>query len=99
MEGKFTGRPRSCLPTRGAPPPAADALNELLCAAGIDERFITLSLSLLDLQAHELTVCSAGHLPLLIRRADGRVEEVGAEIIGYPLGIMDDSIYEQTQVK
>ena len=38
-------------------------------------------------------------MPVLVRRADGRVEEVGKEISGVPLGIMDDSDYEQTEVQ
>lgn len=99
MMAKFSGDTRYCILTENAPAPAADALNQLLCAAGIEEKFITMSLNILDLAAHQLTLCSAGHLPVMIRRADGRVEEVGGEIIGFPLGIMDDSIYQQTQVE
>ena len=73
-------------------------LNNLLCAAGIDEKFITLSLSVLDLEQPPLTLCSAGHLPLLLRRADGTVEEIGEDIAGFPLGIMPDVDYQQAEV-
>jgi serine phosphatase RsbU (regulator of sigma subunit) len=38
-------------------------------------------------------------MPLIVRRADGRVEEVGKEISGTPLGIMDDTEYQQTEVQ
>ena len=36
---------------------------------------------------------------MIIRRADGRAEEVGQEVSGLPLGIMEDSVYEQTEVQ
>ena len=36
---------------------------------------------------------------MIIRRADGRAEEVGQEVSGLPLGIMEDSVYEQTEIQ
>ena len=35
----------------------------------------------------------------MIRRADGQVEEVGEDIAGFPLGIMPESDYQQTEVQ
>ncbi|MFO0952242.1 MAG: SpoIIE family protein phosphatase [Isosphaeraceae bacterium] len=99
MMAKFSGDTRYCILTENAPAPAANELNTLLCAAGIEEKFITLSLSVLDLDRKRLTLCSAGHLPVLVRRADGRVEEIGEDIAGFPLGIMPDSDYKQTEVQ
>jgi phosphoserine phosphatase RsbU/P len=98
MMAKFSGDTRYCILTEGAPAPAADALNDLLCDAGIEERFITLSLCVLDLNKHELNLCSAGHPPIHIRRVDGTVEEVGEESAGFPLGIVPRSTYQQIQV-
>jgi phosphoserine phosphatase RsbU/P len=98
MMAKFSGDTRYCILTEGAPAPAADALNDLLCAAGIDERFITLSLCVLDLSKHELNVCSAGHPPIYLRRANGTVEEVGEDAAGFPLGIVPRTTYHQVQV-
>ena len=51
---------------------------------------MTMSLSLLDLETSRVTLCSAGHPPLILRRADGEVEELGEDIAGFPLGIMPD---------
>ena len=49
MMAKFSGDTRYCMTTKPSPAAAADELNNLLCAAaGIDEKFITLSLSVLD---------------------------------------------------
>ena len=77
---------------------AAIELNHLLFSAGIDEKFITLSLSVLDIGKRSLAVCSAGHPPIMIRRAGGKVEEVGEEIAGFPLGIMPGSDYRHREV-
>jgi serine phosphatase RsbU (regulator of sigma subunit)/pSer/pThr/pTyr-binding forkhead associated (FHA) protein len=98
MMAKFSGDTRYCILTENAPAPAANELNSLLCAAGIEEKFITLSLSVLDATRRQLTLCSAGHLPVLVRRGDGRVEEIGEEIAGFPLGIIPESDYQQAVI-
>ncbi len=98
MMAKFSGDTRFCVSTEGSPQMAIEKLNNLLCAAGIDEKFMTMSLSLLDLERNRITFCSAGHPPLFLRRADGRVEELGEDISGFPLGIMPDWQYKQLEV-
>jgi phosphoserine phosphatase RsbU/P len=99
MMAKFSADTRYCILAADAPAPTATCLNNLLCAAGIEDKFITLSLCVLDAPARKLTLTSAGHTPVLIRHADGQVEEVGHEVSGIPLGIMEDSVYEETQVQ
>ncbi|MBV8610204.1 MAG: SpoIIE family protein phosphatase [Singulisphaera sp.] len=98
MMAKFSGDTRFCLLSQSSPGAAAAELNRLLYAAGIEEKFITLSLGVIDLARRCLTLASAGHLPLLVRRADGRVEEIGEEITGFPLGILPESSYRQLEV-
>jgi len=98
MMAKFSGDTRFCTLTQESPGKAANELNHLLYAAGIEEKFITLSLSVLDITTRKLTLASAGHLPLLIRRAGGTVEEIGEDITGFPLGIMDNANYQETEV-
>jgi sigma-B regulation protein RsbU (phosphoserine phosphatase) len=97
MMAKFSGDTRYCIHTEPSPAAAANALNRLLLNAGIEEKFITLSLGVLDLERRHLLFCSAGHPPLLVRRADGTVEELGDEIAGLPLGIMPDMDYRQAE--
>ena len=63
-------------------------LNTALCETGIDERFITLSLLVLEVNTGQLKLCSAGHPPVILRRADGTVEELGKDVGGFPLGIV-----------
>jgi sigma-B regulation protein RsbU (phosphoserine phosphatase) len=99
MMAKFSGDTRYCILTENAPGPAANELNSLLCAAGIDEKFITLSLSVLDVARRRLTLASAGHLAIMIRRVAGHVEEIGEDITGFPLGIVPESDYGQTEIE
>lgn len=98
MMAKFSGDTRYCILTESAPGPAADALNSLLYAAGLDEKFITLSLGVLHLPSRVWTFCSAGHLPPLLRKKSGEIVELGNEIAGFPLGIMPESQYRQSEV-
>jgi serine phosphatase RsbU (regulator of sigma subunit)/pSer/pThr/pTyr-binding forkhead associated (FHA) protein len=98
MMAKFSGDTRFCLVTEPTPAAACNRLNQLLCHAGFEERFITLCLGTLDLTARSFTFSSAGHLPVLVRRADGQVEEFGELISGFPLGIVGDATYEETTI-
>ncbi|RUL85828.1 SpoIIE family protein phosphatase [Tautonia sociabilis] len=99
MMAKFSGNTRYCILTEPSPARAVGVLNDQLCEAGLEERFITLSLGLLDLPSGLLTIASAGHPPLLIRRAGGKVEEVGADISGFPLGIIPGFEYQERAVQ
>jgi serine phosphatase RsbU (regulator of sigma subunit) len=98
MMAKFSGDTRYCILTENAPSDAANELNSLLFSAGIEEKFITLSLSVLDPDRRTLSITSAGHPPVLIRRSNGTVEEIGDEISGFPLGIVPECDYRQVEV-
>jgi serine phosphatase RsbU (regulator of sigma subunit) len=99
MMAKFSGDTRLCMMAENAPAAAATRLNRAVCAAEIEDKFITLGLCVLDAPTRKLTLTSAGHTPILIRRADGRVDEVGQEVVGVPLGVMEDSVYQETEVQ
>jgi len=71
-----------------------ERLNRNLCTGRTEERFITFLLALLDGQQHELTVVNAGHMDPIVRRSDCRIEVIGEEQKGPPLGIMEDRMYE-----
>jgi len=55
-------------------------------------------LAVLDPQTHLLTLVNAGHLPPLLRRTDGTVEQVGSEACGLPLGIGPASPFVETTI-
>ncbi len=57
--------------------------------------FVTLLYLTLDLDTGVVTFANAGHLPLLIRRAIGKVEAVVGDA-GPPLGIIDNIAYNDS---
>ena len=98
MMAKFSGDTRYSILTKPSPAAAAGELNQTLCDAGIDEKFITMSLNVLNVAENRVTLASAGHPPVIVRRADGSIEEVGETISGFPLGIMPGVEYGQTDL-
>ena len=95
---KFSGDTRHHLQSEGSPAAAAVVLNNMLCETGIEERFVTLSLAELDCHKGSVRLCSAGHPPVLRRRADGLIEELGKEIRGLPLGVVPGATYREIEV-
>jgi sigma-B regulation protein RsbU (phosphoserine phosphatase) len=73
---------------------AVAAINLHMCNKAVDGRFVTYVLIVIDLKTHEMTGVFAGHMPPLIRTANGDVEEFGAEAIGIPIGVLEDFSYE-----
>lgn len=96
---KFCGDNRTFVLTEGKPAEAAARLNEQFLNSGIEEKFITLSLSFLDPTTSRLTFCSAGHMPLLVRRANGAVEELGADACGLPIGVDFEAAYREFEIE
>jgi serine phosphatase RsbU (regulator of sigma subunit) len=99
MIAKLWCNTRYCIFTENSPASAANELNKLMYSAGVEEKWINLSLSVLDVPARTLTLTSAGNLPVMIRRADGTVDEIGKEFSGFPLGIIAQPDYKQTVVR
>jgi sigma-B regulation protein RsbU (phosphoserine phosphatase) len=64
----------------------------------IGESFATMMVAVIDGDRHELSVASAGSLPLLLRRSNGRIEAVGEDVCGLPLGIERGQTYETVAV-
>jgi serine phosphatase RsbU (regulator of sigma subunit) len=98
MMAKFSGDTKFCISTEESPQLAIEKLNNIFCDAGIDEKFMTMSLGVLDIERSRVTFCSAGHPPLFLRRANGTVEELGEDISGFPLGVTPDWQYSQIEV-
>ena len=78
---------------------AAADLNGQLRDYDLEEMFITLCLGVLEIAPRRFTYCSAGHPLPLIRRADGRIEELTADGSGVPLGIMPDAEYRHVSLE
>jgi serine phosphatase RsbU (regulator of sigma subunit) len=62
-------------------------------------RFITLFFGVYDLRTGVLEFVNAGHLPPILRRASGRLQEVGsAETSGLALGMFEEAQYQTARV-
>jgi phosphoserine phosphatase RsbU/P len=77
----------------GNPAQVVAQLNDDLCATLTEDRFVTFLLAVVDGERHELTAVNAGHCCPLVRRSDGRVEVIGQEQAGLPLGITSGAPY------
>jgi serine phosphatase RsbU (regulator of sigma subunit) len=80
------------------PEEAVRIANRALAAGNSSCRFITLLIAVFDVATNRLTYVRAGHLPPLLRRASGGLEELDSAG-GLPLGLMDDAAYTSATVE
>ncbi|GAC1469914.1 MAG: hypothetical protein NVSMB9_14320 [Isosphaeraceae bacterium] len=73
----------------------AGRLNHYIYDADI--RYVTFLLIFVDTRTHRLNAVNCGHLCPLIRRADGAVERLGDSEAGLPLGVIRETIYQETE--
>jgi sigma-B regulation protein RsbU (phosphoserine phosphatase) len=71
----------------------AGRINSYLAGATADNRFATFAMVSVDPDG-EVRAVNAGHIPVLIRRTDGTIEEITSS--GLPLGILEMANYEET---
>lgn len=72
-------------------------LNARLAAGGTEDIFVTLLFMKLETDTKRLTISNAGHLPPVVRRGqDGTVLRL-EESLNYPLGVLDDTEFEQSE--
>ena len=79
-----------------APTEVLSQINRHFYDSGIQNRFVTMVLAEIDPGAHRLTIADAGHPSPLVRRADGRVEELECPGAGPPLGVLRDASFGST---
>ena len=85
--------------TTSDPAEALTGLNKDIASSGLGHRFITFVLMVLEPETGVITVVNAGHLPPLLRRAEGTVEMVAKKESGLPLGIVPDQEYKSVRVR
>jgi phosphoserine phosphatase RsbU/P len=98
LMAKLMAETRYALFSEPLPAAAITRLNERLSQSNL-QRFVTMVLVVLDSRENRGVIVNAGHMAPLHRRADGRVEEPGAEIAGLPLGVTDALGYEQCEIE
>ena len=94
LMAKLVAEVRLFLLTEPEPTRVVERLNRHFAGDGFADRFVTFLLVVLDAESHEFRVVNAGHMPPILRRADGRVEAMDGEAAGVPLAILDDGRYE-----
>lgn len=77
---------------------AMSGLNAEIASSGLGHRFITFVTAVVDHKKHEITICNAGHLPPLLRRADGTVESLALAESGMPLGVAASQEFRESVV-
>lgn len=77
---------------------AMTGLNKEMASSGLGFRFITCVIAILNQETHELTIANAGHMPPLIRHANGEVEPIAKGVGGLPLGVIPDQVFAETIV-
>ncbi len=73
---------------------AINAINDHMCDSGAGDRFVTYVLAFVDTKNHEVVLSNAGHMPPIIRRADGTIEQFDKELSGTAIGMFPDYAYE-----
>ncbi len=98
LMARLSSEVRWLVRTCSEPARVVERLNRSLCEYGASERFVTFLLIRLDGRRHTLTVVNAGHMPPLVRRADGKIEVVGDRQAGLPLGVMAEVRYRSSRI-
>lgn len=73
---------------------AIGAINDHMCDSGVEGRFVTYVLCIVDTKNHEVVLANAGHMPPIIRRANGTIERFDEELSGPPICVVDGYPYE-----
>jgi sigma-B regulation protein RsbU (phosphoserine phosphatase) len=76
-----------------APERATELVNRSLSRQNDNCMFVTFCLATLDTGTYALNLVRAGHVPPLIRRADGRIERLRSAG-GLPLGLDEDVVFK-----
>ncbi len=73
---------------------AMAVVNREICEASVDSAFVTLALCIIDPTTHRISVANAGHMSPLFLRRNGAIDKpAGADVTGFPFGIVEDCPY------
>jgi len=96
LMARLSAETRYCLVSEASPIDAVQRLNHVFSDTTWEGRFVTLVLTVLDPLRHELTIVNAGHLPPLLRHANGSVQSLTESETQWPLGVDDRTVYPQS---
>lgn len=90
---------RFSLASEKSPAAAVSRANHTFAQHDWADRFVTMIVVVVDPKTNQATLVNAGHMPPFLRRATGDVVEVGDEIAGLPIGVIDDFEYESLDIE
>jgi sigma-B regulation protein RsbU (phosphoserine phosphatase) len=92
---RLMGEFRASVSHRADPEGVMQVLNELLCQRNVQlTSFVTIQYLVLDMARRHIHFICAGHPPILLCHADGRIEQLG-KVSNVPLGIDATFTYRQ----
>lgn len=71
-------------------------LNDSIASESTGGLFVTLTYAIFDLAAMRMTISSAGHLPVVVARPDGRTELLEADG-GMPIGVLPEAPFANSE--
>jgi serine phosphatase RsbU (regulator of sigma subunit) len=95
LTAKLSSEARYCLASEPTPAAAVTRLNANFSASGWEDHFITIVVAVLELETHQVCLVNGGHMAPFLRSAEGRIEEVGSDEAGLPIGVDADYQYSQ----
>jgi len=98
LVSRLSAEVRYSLASQATPAAAIAQVNQVFCENRWQDRFITMSLGVLDPGRHEVTLVSAGHMSPVLHGRRGTVEVVGHADSGLPLGVERETDYKETLV-
>ncbi len=93
------GDVRSAAKSCSDPGRALQAVNQAICEAGPAEKFVSLVYMVLNTREHTLDIVNAGHMPPLLRKADGTILQIGEEHSGPLLKFSPEHDYETVRLR
>jgi serine phosphatase RsbU (regulator of sigma subunit) len=99
LTAKFAAELRYQLMTAKQAGEAITRLNRSLAETIGESRFITLVAIMLDPASGNMTLVNAGHPPPILFQPGGQSVEIGMQESGFPLGVADDTVYEECSVR
>jgi len=97
LMAKLSGDVRFWLAREPDTAKAMGEINASFSSHGWDDRFVTMVIAVIDPRSHTLELVNAGHMPPMLRNTAGDVIEIGGDITGLPVGVIDDYQFESYQ--
>jgi phosphoserine phosphatase RsbU/P len=79
---------------------AMSHLNNAICAANLEGKFMTTALCVVDPETTKMQIVNAGHMSPIIRRANGALDEpADPDRSGPPVGVVEEYPYEVVETE